>query len=176
VPSEREGAVALLSSLTVFLEHHPALLAAGVLPALVRAVVDADTIPQVPCRGTAAPHRSLGHCTALRWARAPSLPSVPSDSMTAWGTPHGSVHGPPAERWGPQTCVCSIMFVAVRSCPTRLSLPSPDAAAATGQVRTLALGCTADLMKADEAQRAVAESPDFLPTVLDALQVGAGRS
>ena len=46
----------------------------------------------------------------------------------------------------------------------------------SGQVRTLALGCTADLMKADEAQRAVAESPDFLPTVLDALQVRAGRS
>jgi hypothetical protein len=57
-----------------------------------------------------------------------------------------------------------------------LALAAPDGAAAAGQVRTLALGCTADLMKADEAQRAVAESPDFLPTVLDALQVGAGRS
>ena len=38
------------------------------------------------------------------------------------------------------------------------------------QVRALALGCAADLMKAEEAQRAAADSPDFLPTVLDALQ------
>lgn len=45
-PSEREGAVALLSSLTVFLEHHPALLDAGVLPALMRTVTDPETIPQ----------------------------------------------------------------------------------------------------------------------------------
>ena len=45
-PSERESAVALLSSLTVFLEHHPALLDAGVLPALMRTVTDPETIPQ----------------------------------------------------------------------------------------------------------------------------------
>ncbi|KAK9844104.1 hypothetical protein WJX81_004589 [Elliptochloris bilobata] len=81
--AEREGAVALLSSLTVYLEHHPALLDAGVLPALMRAIADPETIPQV---------------------------------------------------------------------------------------RTLALGCAADLMKADEAQQAAVAEPDFIPTVLDALQ------
>lgn len=37
-------------------------------------------------------------------------------------------------------------------------------------MRTLALGCAADLMKADAAVQAAASSPDFLPTVLDALQ------
>lgn len=41
---------------------------------------------------------------------------------------------------------------------------------AAPQVRTLALGCAADLMKADAAVQAAASSPDFLPTVLDALQ------
>ncbi len=47
MPAEREGAVALLSGLTVYLEHHPALLGAGVLPALMRAVTNPETIPQV---------------------------------------------------------------------------------------------------------------------------------
>lgn len=46
-PAEREGAVALLSGLTVYVEHHPALLDAGVLPALMRAVTNPETIPQV---------------------------------------------------------------------------------------------------------------------------------
>ena len=43
-------------------------------------------------------------------------------------------------------------------------------------MRTLALGCAADLMKADAAVQAAASSPDFLPTVLDALQVRSSMS
>ena len=45
--ADREAAVALLSSLTIWEEHHDALLDAGVLPALLRTVEKEDTVPQV---------------------------------------------------------------------------------------------------------------------------------
>ena len=45
--SDRESAVALLSSLTMWIEHHDAMLAAGVLPALLRTVEDQTSVPQV---------------------------------------------------------------------------------------------------------------------------------
>ncbi len=39
--------MALLSSLTMWIEHHDAMLAAGVLPALLRTVEDQTSVPQV---------------------------------------------------------------------------------------------------------------------------------
>ena len=39
--------MALLSSLTIWIEHHDAMLAAGVLSALLRTVEDDTTVPQV---------------------------------------------------------------------------------------------------------------------------------
>jgi hypothetical protein len=46
----------MLSSLTIFLEHHPALLDAGVFPALMAAVLDPRAVPQVrPSTSTEPP-------------------------------------------------------------------------------------------------------------------------
>ncbi len=36
----------MLSGLTIFLEHHDTLYAAGIFPALIRAVLDAGNVPQ----------------------------------------------------------------------------------------------------------------------------------
>ena len=36
----------MLSGLTIFLEHHDALLAAGIFPALMAAMLDAGAVPQ----------------------------------------------------------------------------------------------------------------------------------
>ncbi|KAK9863709.1 hypothetical protein WJX84_008790 [Apatococcus fuscideae] len=45
--ADRERAVSMLSSLTPFLEHHEAMLHAGVLPCLMQAVEDQEMVPQV---------------------------------------------------------------------------------------------------------------------------------
>ena len=44
--TDRERAASMLSSLTIFLEHHQALLDAGIFPALMAAVLDASAVPQ----------------------------------------------------------------------------------------------------------------------------------
>jgi hypothetical protein len=44
--ADREVAISMLSNLTIYLEHHDALRRAGVFPALLRAVLDANTVPQ----------------------------------------------------------------------------------------------------------------------------------
>ena len=38
------------------------------------------------------------------------------------------------------------------------------------QVRVIALGCAADLLKDGRAKQAAARQPDFIPTLLQALQ------
>lgn len=38
------------------------------------------------------------------------------------------------------------------------------------QVRVIALGCAADLLKDGRAKQAAASQPDFIPTLLQALQ------
>ena len=45
--ADRERAVAMLSSLTMYLENHSDLLKAGILPALMATVEDEHCIPQV---------------------------------------------------------------------------------------------------------------------------------
>ncbi|KAK9829173.1 hypothetical protein WJX72_004304 [[Myrmecia] bisecta] len=45
--ADRERAISMLSGLTVFLEHHQAMLRAGLLPALMKAVLDTEMVPQV---------------------------------------------------------------------------------------------------------------------------------
>ena len=45
--ADRERSVSSLSGLTIYLEHHEALLAAGVLPALMASVQDERAVPQV---------------------------------------------------------------------------------------------------------------------------------
>ena len=37
----------MLSSLTLFLEYHSAMMKAGVFPALIKAILDARMVPQV---------------------------------------------------------------------------------------------------------------------------------
>ena len=39
------------------------------------------------------------------------------------------------------------------------------------QVRVIALGCAADLLKDNEAKKIAAENPDLIPTLLNALKV-----
>ncbi|CAL8468502.1 g8042 [Coccomyxa elongata] len=45
--ADRERAASMLSGLTVYLEHHDALYTAGIFPALIRAVLNANNVPQV---------------------------------------------------------------------------------------------------------------------------------
>lgn len=45
--ADREVAVSMLANLTIYLEHHDALHAAGVFPALLRAVLNVKIVPQV---------------------------------------------------------------------------------------------------------------------------------
>ena len=61
---DRERAAAMLSSLTIFLEHHPALLDAGVFPALMATVMDEQAVPQA--RGPSAVDMP---CAAPDWER-----------------------------------------------------------------------------------------------------------
>ena len=44
---DKERAVSMLSSLTLYVEHHDAILGAGVLPSLLVSVKDERLIPQV---------------------------------------------------------------------------------------------------------------------------------
>lgn len=44
--ADRERSASMLSGLTIFLEHHDTLYAAGIFPALIRAVLDAGNVPQ----------------------------------------------------------------------------------------------------------------------------------
>jgi len=39
------------------------------------------------------------------------------------------------------------------------------------QVRVIALGCAADLLKESEAKKIAASNPEFIPTLLNALKV-----
>lgn len=45
--ADKERAVSMLSSLTLFLEYHSAMMKAGVFPALIKAILDARMVPQV---------------------------------------------------------------------------------------------------------------------------------
>ena len=45
--ADKERAVSMLSSLTLFLEYHSAMMKAGVFPALIKATLDARMVPQV---------------------------------------------------------------------------------------------------------------------------------
>lgn len=38
------------------------------------------------------------------------------------------------------------------------------------QVRVIALGCAADLLKENDAKKAAASNPDFIPNLLNALK------
>jgi hypothetical protein len=62
--ADKERAVSMLSSLTLYLEYHNAMMEAGVFPALIKAILDARMVPQVrsccqtflmvPCSGITA--------------------------------------------------------------------------------------------------------------------------
>lgn len=56
---DKERAVSMLSSLTLYVDHHDAILAAGVLPSLLVSVKDERLVPQVggldPCPETQNP-------------------------------------------------------------------------------------------------------------------------
>ena len=73
--ADREAAVALLSSLTIWEEHHDALLSAGVLPALLRTVEKADTVPQVGHRTCVASPQHVETCSVPQPAQ-PGLASA----------------------------------------------------------------------------------------------------
>ena len=45
--ADKERAVSMLSSLTLYLEYHSAMMKAGVFPALIKAILDARMVPQV---------------------------------------------------------------------------------------------------------------------------------
>ena len=45
--ADKERSVSMLSSLTLYSEHHDAILRAGVLPSLLQAVEDENLVPQV---------------------------------------------------------------------------------------------------------------------------------
>ena len=104
----------MLSGLTVYLEHHDALYTAGIFPALIRAVLNANNVPQV-------------------------------SSVTIPRGEHLCKDGMLSEQLEQKRCAV--------------------------QVRVIALGSTADLLKDDRAKKAAIEDERFLPTLLQALQV-----
>ena len=64
----------MLSSLTIFLEHHPALLDAGVFPALMATVLDSREVPQVR------------HCDKQSLLLPCTDPWYSSQRQTSWGS------------------------------------------------------------------------------------------
>jgi hypothetical protein len=62
---DKERSITMLSGLTIYLEHHNVLLAAGVLDALVDVICDEHVVPQVrpqkaqPPSNTQASHKTL---------------------------------------------------------------------------------------------------------------------
>lgn len=62
--ADKERAVSMLSSLTLYLEYHSAMMKAGVFPALIKAILDEKMVPQVN------PY-SLQHTRHSQWATAP---------------------------------------------------------------------------------------------------------
>ena len=129
--ADRERAVSMLSSLTPYLEYHSVMLGAGVVPALMKAVLDARMIPQVSLTGE-------GSSCALT-----------SDI-------------------GSQICVASSPAEQSK-CTPKVHLQRQIRVLCL-QVRVIALGCAADLLKENDAKKAAASNPDFIPNLLNALK------
>lgn len=57
--ADKERAVSMLSSLTLYLEYHSAMMKAGVFPALIKAILDTRMVPQVSISGAIVHHVCL---------------------------------------------------------------------------------------------------------------------
>lgn len=68
--ADRETSVASISGLTIYLEHHEALLKAGILPALMEAIQNPRSVSQVSSLATAVacmPGLPVRCAPFLRW-------------------------------------------------------------------------------------------------------------
>ena len=138
----------MLSGLTLYLENHQDILQAKLLPALMAAIQDQHNVPQV------APAHQHDH--------------QQSAATTAFSciACQGRCHSCAAGIW------CCTMNHSKLGGKGNLpeTQPCPNRAIAV-QIRNVALGSAADLMKNEEAHAAVTSNKEFLQVVIAALQV-----
>lgn len=174
--ADRERAVAILSGLTIYLENHAAILKSEVLPALMNVVSNPKAestvglfMQLVLCRNTASLVVVVPHLLSFPHDWAPGRHPVVLLCTQHCSASLQSIGLLPINCEWSSLLLTGFWGIALRHCSRH------DGIAQTArlclQVRVVALGCAADLLKTPQAYAYLKLDAEFLPTLAHAIRV-----